>query len=117
MPRRLRPIIKDHTIKKFINEGGMAEVWHAVNKGMLREEIFRYNNKQVTLIYEANKKHTAQSIMPSTLSLTTKHDDIQQDKSYRWATKSIRCNHTHLKTILTFHKSILIPITGFWDIC
>ena len=62
MARRIRPIIKNHTIKKFIAEGGMAEVWHAVNKLDGRQTAIKIlhpqhkNNKTIETLFQKEAK-------------------------------------------------------------
>ena len=85
MSKRVRPNIKDHTIKKFIGEGGMAEVWYAVNQVDGRHTAVKILHKQhqndvkIETLFQKEAKAMAK----------LNHDGIVDYYSYVTATESL----------------------------
>mgnify|MGYP001162518521 FL=1 len=91
-------------------------VWHPSKKGELREEHFKYNNRQTTLVYQANKKHSGFNMYGNKQALSMTHHGVKQHKKMRLVSKSVSCYNHHFKTTLWFHTNVLIPVAGNWTI-
>lgn len=89
-------------------------VWHPHKKGFLKYERFVYGAFRQTLIYQANKKQAARSALGTPNAFASRITPQKQTLHYTWVTKSVQFKQWSIKSILLFHRHLLIPCSASW---
>ena len=88
-------------------------VWHPTKRGVLREELFRFGDQSLQLLYRFNEIY---SIGNPQKKLKIKHTPLQKTHSKTVVRKEVSCLSFQGIGQLLYLKGILMPICAEWKL-